>query len=411
MARGSIDRRAFLHRTALVAGATLLLGSSPRRTLAAPIAPIATNGPYGPLGPVNPDGLMLPGGFTSRFIARSGSEVGDTGHVWHSPPDGGACVTRNGGGWIYVSNGEAGGGKGGVASIAFDPSGNIVDAFSILSGTTRSCSGGVTPWGSYLSGEESGATGRVFECDPQRASEGVHRPLLGAFNHEMVAVDPATGEVYMVEDHASGRLYKFVPTRFGDLTDGLLFAAQVVGSQVTWVPTSTGAPDRSSATTVFDGGEGAWIMRDALYFTTKGDVRVWRLDLRANQLSVVYDFRTVAGTPLTAVDNIVGHLPSGDLYVAEDGGNMEVVLLTTVGPGEVAPFLRFVGHDASEVTGIAFTPTHDRLYVTSQRGTDGVHGLTYEISGPFRRSTRSLVDQPRRPHPLADRIAAGRTPR
>ncbi|MDP2290207.1 MAG: DUF839 domain-containing protein [Actinomycetota bacterium] len=154
-------------------------------------------------------------------------------------------------------------------------------------------------------------------------------------------------------------------------------------------------------------------MRDALYFTTKGDVRVWRMDLWAQQLSVLYDGRAVAGTSLTAVDNLVGHLPSGDLFVAEDGGNMEVVLITTVGPGEVAPFLRFVGHDASEVTGIAFTPDHARLYVTSQRGTDGAHGLTYEISGPFRRSNRSLVDQARRPHPLNARTdaSAGHRPR
>lgn len=401
-----MDRRAFLRGATVVAGGALLLGPRPRRVAANTSGPIAADGPYGPLQPTNSDGLMLPAGFTSRFIARSGSAVGSTSHVWHAPPDGGACVARDAGGWIYVSNGEAGSGGGGVAAIAFDPAGTIVDAYSILSGTSRSCSGGTTPWGSYLSGEENGATGRVFECDPQRRSQGVHRPLLGAFNHEMIAVDPATGEVYMVEDHASGRLYKFVPTTFGDLSAGLLYAAHVTGSQVTWVPTSASAPDRSAATTVFNGGEGAWVMRDTLYFTTKGDVRVWRLDLRAQQLSVLYDGRAVAGTSLTAVDNLVGHLPSGDLYVAEDGGNMEVVLVTTIGPSEVAPFLRFVGHDASEVTGIAFTPDHGRLYVTSQRGSDGVHGLTYEISGPFRRSPRSVIDQPRRPHPMNARPAS-----
>ena len=127
-------------------------------------------------------------------------------------------------------------------------------------------------------------------------------------------------------------------------------------------------------------------MDGSLYFTTKGDVRVWRLHLARQQLTLWYDAATVAGTSLTAVDNLIGHAASGDLFVAEDGGNMEAVLLNTRGPAVVAPFLRFVGHDASEVTGIAFSPDGTRFYVASQRGTDGVNGGVYEVSGPFRRT-------------------------
>jgi secreted PhoX family phosphatase len=62
---------------------------------------------------------------------------------------------------------------------------------------------------------------------------------------------------------------------------------------------------------------------------------------------------------------------------------MEVVLITPDGHGD--PFLRFVGHDGSEVTGAAFDPTGTRLIVNSQRAPTPptLDGSTYMISGPF----------------------------
>ena len=50
-----------------------------------------------------------------------------------------------------------------------------------------------------------------------------------------------------------------------------------------------------------------------------------------------------AGAPLNGVDNITVHEPSGDLFVAEDGGNMELCLITTVdaaGHGGAVPPVR-----------------------------------------------------------------------
>lgn len=48
---------------------------------------------------------MLPSGFTSRVIARSGPTVASTGYTWHNAPHGGVCFA-DGTGWIYVSNAE-----------------------------------------------------------------------------------------------------------------------------------------------------------------------------------------------------------------------------------------------------------------------------------------------------------------
>ncbi|MCE9620767.1 MAG: PhoX family protein [Actinomycetia bacterium] len=112
------------------------------------------------------------------------------------------------------------------------------------------------------------------------------------------------------------------------------------------------------------------------------------MNLRTQQLSAFYDAAVVPSASLDAVDNLIGHEPSGDLFVAEDGGNLEIGLLNTYGAPVVAPFLRFVGHDNSEVSGIAFSPDNTRLYVASQRGTDGVTGMVFEVSGPFRRPSK-----------------------
>src|SRR5262245_49524374 len=60
----------------------------------------------GPLQPADENGVMLPRGFTSRIVARSGQRPLPGPHAWHGAPDGGACFSAPGGGWAYVSNAE-----------------------------------------------------------------------------------------------------------------------------------------------------------------------------------------------------------------------------------------------------------------------------------------------------------------
>ncbi len=74
---------------------------------------------------------------------------------------------------------------------------------------------------------------------------------------------------------------------------------------------------------------------------------------------------------------------SGDLYVAEDGDDLQLCLFTPGPERSVAPFLQVVEHAGSELTGPAFCPNGQRLYFSSQRGTDG-NGVTFEVRGPFR---------------------------
>lgn len=347
-------------------------------------------GPYGTLAS-SPDanGLLLPAGFTSRIIARTGSAVAGTSHVWHAAPDGGACFAAPSGGWTYVSNSEVAY-LGGAAAVEFDADANIVAARTILSGTDYNCAGGATPWGTWLSCEEH-ARGRVYECRID-GSGAVQRPQLGTFAHEAVAVDPSERRLYLTEDAPSGRFYRFTPSHYPSLAAGRLEAASVrwdteFHGSVGWVPVSRLGPVSSDPrtrrrTSVFRNGEGCFYDDGSVYFTTKGDDRVWALDVASDALECIYAPELYPDSPLRGADNVIV-AASGDLYIAEDGGDMDLALLAR--DGTLSTFLRLSGHEGSEIAGPAFNPDGDKLYFSSQRGVrESGLGVTFEVSGPFR---------------------------
>jgi len=165
-------------------------------------------------------------------------------------------------------------------------------------------------------------------------------------------------------------------------------AAVADDGAVTWVVVDAAEPaPRPEGTTAFDGGEGCWYDSGHVYFTSKGDDHVRDLDVATQRMSVLY----AGDGPLDGVDNVVVS-SAGDLYVCEDGGNLEICIISV--EREVAPILRIenqrgggVEEGGTELAGAAFDPSGTRLYFSSQRATLGGlpgPGITYEITGPFR---------------------------
>ena len=392
------SRRKFL-RSGLLTGSAFLsanmLWSLPTRATKLAV------GTLGELRASNLPQLLLPPGFRARIIARSGHPpVAGNTFAWHGAPDGGACFPDKNNGWIYVSNSEKRAGKGGASALRFDANGELYDAYSILNGTERNCAGGATSWNTWLSCEEPpyGIAGQVYECDPYGQQEARPLPAMGLFCHEAVAQDLQNGHLYLTEDVPDGCLYRFVPAGMLpggrlDLDNGRLEVATWDNSAKTrlaWktVPDPSGEqrPTREQVRGVarFNGGEGCAWHDGQLFFTTKGDNRLWRLHLASNHIAPLYDDDFFTSPILRGVDNITVSC-SGDILVAEDGDDMQIVIVDS--KGQTQPLLQLLGHPRSEIAGPAFSPGGDRLYFSSQWGSsgaiDGRDGITFEVTGPF----------------------------
>lgn len=346
----------------------------------------------GPLLEADANGIKVPAQFSVKIIATSGESVAGTNFVWHDSPDGGATFPTDDG-WIYVSNSEVTN-NGGVGAIRFNSSGDIIDAYNILQNSTRNCSGGKTPWGTWLSCEEL-ESGIIYECDPTGRSQARAIPSLGVFPHESAAVVPSTLEVYMTEDKADGKFYRFIPTEIidgkSDFIDGTLQVAEVIdggGGEVKWhtvddpLAISNTTRTQVPQSTKFLGGEGIFYFESKIFFSTKHDNRIWIYDIETSILDVLYDLALPWNSALTGVDDII-ITQFGDVIVAEDGGDMQIIAISP--DKKLHTIAQVINQDESEVTGLAFSPDYKKLYFSSQRGLTGhrTGGITYEISGPF----------------------------
>ena len=255
-----LNRRNFIGATGAAFSGLLLNGCTGR---SAPLTSAPSSfADYGPLVP-DPAGMLdLPRGFSYRLLSSLGNAMSD-GCTVPDKADGMGCFSLGNDEIVLIRNHElvpaddAGGvlAKGfGTRDGAIVPGGTtsiVLDAttlevkreFRSLAGTIRNCSGGITPWGSWLSCEEAPTGpgqrfgeglaenhGWVFEV-PANATgliDAVPLKAMGRFNHEAACVDPRTGIVYLSEDRDDSVLYRFVPTTPGRLGDGGLLQAMVV---------------------------------------------------------------------------------------------------------------------------------------------------------------------------------------
>ena len=416
---------------------------------------------FGPLVE-DPRGLLdLPQGFSYRIVSCTGEEMDDGLLVPGSPdgmatfpgPDGLTLVLRNhelhapdrcafdsgcklldriDASKLYDAGSTSGPIAGGVTTMVFDTrKQKVFREFLSLGGTSRNCAGGPTPWGSWITCEESVESpqhceitgypsarehGYAFEV-PAAAEPILHKakPLIemGRFRREAVAVDPNSGIVFQTEDVDDGAFYRFLPNEPGKLAAGgklqalSLEAGSVVDTRnwheqtvepgksmaVSWVdleqPESPNddlrarAQGRGCAT--FARGEGIWWTDHGVYFacTSGGRAKIgqlWRYlpeSAAGGRLELFIEPND--SNLIENADNLTA-APWGDLVVCEDRQGDVVRLIGVTPDGSLYSLANNRTH--GEFAGVCFTPDGSTLLVNLQ-----TIGLTIAITGPWK--TRS----------------------
>lgn len=204
--------------------------------------------------------LLLPKGFEYRVLGQAGKTKMTGNRTMPALPDGMAAFRRNREIRI-IRNHEINNLKpdnvipigidnhyddqagGGTTTLVINPKTNeLVTHFVSLSGTLMNCAGGATPWGSWISCEETtrGETlhtnkdgylaggfkkphGYCFEvrADANTNVRPVPLKAMGRFSHEAVTVDRRSGIVYLTEDSKPFcGFYRFLPKKPGRLAEG-----------------------------------------------------------------------------------------------------------------------------------------------------------------------------------------------
>ena len=415
---------------------------------------------YGPLVP-DPRGIFdRPRGFSYKVISRPGEPMSD-GFFVPSVPDGMAAFPGPGGRTILVRNHEinvgtpgeggpfgannvlleklgkdalydAGAGDipslGGTTTVVYDTRfQHVISQHLSLAGTLRNCAGGPTPWGSWITCEETtvlageitakdhGYNFEVPATDDYKIAEPEPLKAMGRFNHEAIAVDPASGVVYETEDRPDGLLYRFIPETPGRLRDGGRLQALMVRDRpgldtrnweertvepgtwldVEWIDLDdVEAPEDdlryrgfAAGAARFARGEGMWYGNDVIYFAcTNGGAaqagQVWKYepspsearDGERNEPGRLQLFIEPNDIELLQNCDNVTVAPWGDLVLCEDGpGEHYIVGVTPKGT------LYRLGRNAlstSELAGATFSPDGTTLFINIQQ-----EGLTLAITG------------------------------
>lgn len=269
-----------------------------------------------------------------------------------------------------------------------------------------------TPWGTALFAEETGTAvfkdpaapsamrGLLYELafdkkDPTTMASVTVRPMLGSMAHEGIELD-AAGNVYVIDETAGGAIFKFVPKRRGDLSDGQLYALKVDGStgdrtgNAEWMPldmTLAQIDARTAAANVGATGYGRpedlERIGDTLYAAITSEARV--LAIALGDKPVVSDFvkagvnvpvenKAAGVTGFRNPDNLANG-PDGTLWIVEDNVPSDIWVATPDrdrdGVSDRVQLFASLKDSEAEGTGIYFGKDPHTLFVNIQHSATG----------------------------------------